>query len=161
MVASCLEWDFHSRIAEGDGAVVVLACAFHGPIGVAPGWDVDEDKVFDVGFGGDDSGVLATHVHIGGFVVTGLSPIGFAEEDVGIAGTVDEFSGVGAVAGVRNDSAIGGDYPHGIGLDGVDCGIGGDGKVSNRVGVANAPGVEVEGVGHVINFIWNVGAESP
>ena len=161
MVASCLEWDFHSRIAEGDGAVVVLACTFHCPNRVAPGWDVDEDEVFGVGFGGDDSGVLATHVHIGGFVVAGLSPIGFAEEDVGIAGAVDEFSGVGAVAGVGDDSAIGGGYPHGIGLDGVDCGIGDDGKVSNRVGVANAPGVEVEGIGHVVDLIWNVSAESP
>ena len=161
MVASCLEWDFHSRIAEGDGAVVVLACAFHGPIGIAPGWDVDEDKVFDVGFGGDDSGVLATHVHIGGFVVAGFSPIGFAEEDVSIAGAIDEFSGVGTVTGVGDDSAIGGGYPHGIGFDGVDCGIGGDSKVSNRVGVANAPGVEVKSVGHVVDLVGNVGAEPP
>ena len=161
MVASWLEWDFHSRIAEGDGAVVVLACTFHCPIGVSPGWDVDEDEVFGVGFGGKDSGVLATHMHIGSFVVTGFSPIGFAEEDVGIAGAVDEFGTVGTVAGVGDDSAIGGGYPHGIGLDGVNCGIGSDGKVSNRVGVANAPRVEVEGIGHVVNLVGNVGAESP
>ena len=161
MVASCLEWDFHSRIAEGDGAVVVLACTFHCPNRVTPGWDVDEDEVFGVGFGGDDSGVLATHVHIGGFVVAGFSPIGFAEEDVGVAGAVDEFSAVGTIAGVGDDSAIGGGYPHGLGFDGVDCGIGGDGKVSNRVGVADVPGVEVEGVGHVVDLVGNVGAESP
>ena len=43
----------------------------------------------------------------------------------------------------------------------MDCGIGGDGKVSNRVGVADAPRVEVEGVGHVVDFVGNVGAESP
>ena len=100
-------------------------------------------------------------MHIGGFVVAGFSPIGFAEEDVGVAGAVDEFGAVGTVAGVGDDSAIGGGYPHGIGFDGVDCGIGSDSKVSNRVRVADAPRVEVEGVGHVVDLVGNVGAESP